>query len=237
MSDFLVFQLYGPLASWGNIAVGESRHSDIYPSKSAVMGLVAAALGIRRCDDVAHKQLSTSYGYGVKVISPGTLMRDYHTTQAPPRQKKVVHYTRRDELNASKLGTILSAREYRCDSCAVVALWALVPNPPYSLEQLAKALSRPKFVLYLGRKSCPLGLPLQAQVFKADTLKIALDADLFLDGKNFMPEQTLVRYCWDKTAHPGMKSDQQISRYDAVLSRKRWQFETRLEEVYFGKEA
>ncbi len=237
MSDFLVFQLYGPLASWGCIAVGESRHSDSYPSKSAVMGLVAAALGIRRSDDVAHHQLCNSYGYGLKVISAGTMMRDYHTTQAPPKQQKVVHYTRRDELSASKLGTILSTREYRCDSYVVIALWTLVPNPPYSLEQLSNALSHPKFVLYLGRKSCPLGLPLQPQVFKADTLKIALDANLFLDVKKIIPKQTSVRYCWDKTANSGMKSDQQISRYDAVLSRKRWQFEARLEEVYFGKEA
>lgn len=237
MSDFLVFQLYGPLASWGNIAVGESRHSDTYPSKSAVMGLVAAALGIRRSDDVPHQQLCNSYGYGVKVISTGTMMRDYHTTQAPPMQKKVVHYTRRDELSASKLGTILSTREYRCDSFAVVALWVLVPNPPYPLKQLAKALLMPKFVLYLGRKSCPLGLPLQAQVLKANTLKIALDANLFLDVKKIIPAQTSVRYCWDKTAHSGMKADQQISRYDAVLSRKRWQFEARVEEVCFEKEA
>jgi CRISPR system Cascade subunit CasD len=36
--DVLVFRLYGPMASWGEIAVGESRHTANYPGKSAIIG-------------------------------------------------------------------------------------------------------------------------------------------------------------------------------------------------------
>jgi CRISPR system Cascade subunit CasD len=50
MMEYLLFRLYGPLASWGEIAVGESRHTATYPGKSALLGLLAAALGIRRDD-------------------------------------------------------------------------------------------------------------------------------------------------------------------------------------------
>ena len=32
--NYLVFRLYGPMASWGEIAVGENRHSARYPGKS-----------------------------------------------------------------------------------------------------------------------------------------------------------------------------------------------------------
>ncbi|MCP4115903.1 MAG: type I-E CRISPR-associated protein Cas5/CasD [Desulfobacteraceae bacterium] len=241
MRDYLVFQLYGTMASWGTIAVGESRHSDASPSKSAVMGIVAAALGIPRSDDAVHRQLCVSYGFGVKVISAGTLMRDYHTTQAPPKQKKVIHHTRRDELKGGKLGTTLSSREYRCDNFAIIALWALGTVQPYSLEELVHALACPKYTLYLGRKSCPLGLPLQARVLKADTLKNALDAQVFDSKVNelFLPKAR-VRYCWEDVnglgIEAGMKPDQQIQRHDICLSRKRWQFESRAEHVHFGKE-
>ena len=57
MRDYLVMRLYAPLASWGEIAVGEVRHSANYPSKSALLGLLGAALGVRRDDD-AHARSS-----------------------------------------------------------------------------------------------------------------------------------------------------------------------------------
>ena len=48
--DYLVFRLYGPMCSWGDIAVGEVRPSTVHPSKSAILGLIAAALGVKRPD-------------------------------------------------------------------------------------------------------------------------------------------------------------------------------------------
>ncbi len=52
MARFLLFQLAGPLASWGEIAIGEDRHSAPYPGRSAVLGILASALGIRRAEEV-----------------------------------------------------------------------------------------------------------------------------------------------------------------------------------------
>ncbi|MCV6614557.1 MAG: CRISPR-associated protein Cas5, partial [Cellvibrionaceae bacterium] len=54
--DYLVFRLYGAMASWGQPAVGETRHSGTYPSKSAVTGLLGAALGIKRSQEQALAQ-------------------------------------------------------------------------------------------------------------------------------------------------------------------------------------
>ena len=45
MLNFLIFQLYGQMAAWGEIAVGEYRPSRDYPSKSALIGMVAAGFG------------------------------------------------------------------------------------------------------------------------------------------------------------------------------------------------
>ena len=94
--DLLLFRLYGPLASWGEIAVGESRHSANYPSKSAILGLVGAALGIERGDEAQQTSLQNGYQVAVEVFSTGQLLRDYHTAQVPDSTGKFVYRTRRD---------------------------------------------------------------------------------------------------------------------------------------------
>lgn len=241
MQEYLVFRLYGQLSSWGDIAVGESRHSFAYPTKSAIIGLIAAALGIRREEDDRHRTLMTAYGFGVKVLAMGTLLQDYHTTQVPPEQRKKRYYTRREELSVAKqdLKTILSSREYRCDALSIVALWQLKDDAPYSLEQIVKALDQPYFTLYLGRKSCPLSLPVKAQVIPAETLKTALDTEFpKIEAEYFLSLLKTPHYCWDENAEDvGMDRSHRIRRYDVCLSRKRWQFEAREENVCIGEEA
>jgi CRISPR system Cascade subunit CasD len=174
--EYLLFRLYGPLASWGEIAVGESRHTATYPGKSALLGLLAAALGIRRDDEYRQLSLTAGYQFAVKVMSPGSLLRDYHTTQVPDSVGKFNYRTRRDEVITGKdrLGTVLSSREYRCDALSLVAVRAL-EGAPYSLQELREALLYPKFHLYLGRKACPLAAPLNPCVCSADGVGQALD--------------------------------------------------------------
>jgi CRISPR system Cascade subunit CasD len=174
--EYLVFRLYGPLASWGEIAVGKSRHSAVYPSKSALLGLLAAALGIRRSDEERQAALAVGYQFAVKVMSDGWLLRDYHTTQVPRAVGKFICRTRRDELVMDKtiLGTILSSREYRCDALSLVAVKAL-KAAPFSLTEIQTALLRPKFYLYLGRKSCPPAAPLNPSMLNANGFGQALD--------------------------------------------------------------
>ncbi|MGL4603678.1 MAG: CRISPR-associated protein Cas5, partial [Iodobacter sp.] len=57
MSPYLVFRLYGAMASFGEIAVGELRHSAAYPSRSALLGLLGAALGIARSNEAGQQAL------------------------------------------------------------------------------------------------------------------------------------------------------------------------------------
>jgi CRISPR system Cascade subunit CasD len=252
MADYLVLRLYGPLASWGEIAVGESRHSAVHPSKSALLGLLGAALGVVREDDAGQQALFEGYRFGVKLVCPGTPLRDYHTVQAPPRQSKVLWRSRRQELaDKARLGTLLSAREYRCDSLAVIAVEAL-PNARWSLEDLAAALRRPWFPLYLGRKSCPLALPLAPQQVADATLYTALEQTpqnslLALlatkpkqpwpnwEDKKVLRSET-PRYYWEDGMEPGMQADMQVVRNDQPLSRRRWQFGPRREWVALSAE-
>lgn len=231
MRRFLLFRLYGPMAAWGEVAVGEARPSAAHPSKSAVLGMVAAALGIRRNEEERLKQLGGSLGFAVRVDAAGELLRDYHTAQVPPEKRKVKYYTRRDELKGDDVYTILSSRDYRTDGCYSIALWSFAAETTDPLAEIEHALKQPRLPLYMGRKSCPLGLPLNPVVVEAVTMKAAFDgyaADrdgfLRLRPPNGNDEQR--RYYWEQLddAEAGMAAAMRYPRRDLTLSRKRWQF-------------
>jgi CRISPR system Cascade subunit CasD len=247
--ETLIFQLQAPLSSWGETAVGEYRPSAEYPSQSAIQGLLAAALGIDRDDDVAQTALRTGYRLAVGVLSQGRLLRDYHTAQVPSRTdlKKRPHATRRDELSLPKqdINTILSSRDYRQDAASLVAV-QVVANAPYSLMQLAEALNKPKFVLYLGRKSCPIAVPLHPRIVNADTINAALagyQQQLSALWQETLPNHPapnslpIQKMAWgddfgaDDLAAVGVQRDLSVNRKDHVITRKGWQFSDRREHI------
>jgi len=188
MDEYLLFQLYGPLQAYGGVAVGEERPTGKHPSRSAVIGLLAASLGVRREEEERLQALDNGYAVAVRADSGGATLLDYHTVQTPKEKKNRVFFTRRDELGAKldpfeELNTILSRREYLCDAAFTVCLRAR-EDAPHTPAQLAAALRRPRFSPYLGRKSCPPGLPFAPQVARRPSLAEAfagypLDARVF----------------------------------------------------------
>jgi CRISPR system Cascade subunit CasD len=228
MRDFLLFRLYGPLAAWGDIAVGEYRPTFAHPGKSAIIGLLAAALGLRRNEEERQKALAESITFAVRVDSMGLLLRDYHTTQVPSFKKGVVHYTRRSELAADNLNTILSSRDYRCDAAYTVAI-TVAEGSPYTVQQLAAALLKPAFILCLGRKSCPLAMPLQPQVVSAAALREALASAPPVEELSGIVRKGDAMVFWENDTASGLERQQIITRRDEPRSRKRWQFSERQE--------
>lgn len=251
--DYLLFRLYGPMASWGEIAMGETRHTAGYPSKSAIIGLMAAALCLKR--DETEKQLKMQEGYAVavEVYSQGTLLRDYHTAQMPDSVGNFTFRTRRDELvlGKARLGTVLSIREYRADALALVAVKVL-PDAPYDLQTIKDHLEEPRLHLYLGRKSCPLAAPMNPQIclnkknfheaFKAYAHKPFMPRDdkgtgaAGLSGRDayWLRMTNDRRYYWEGDAADfsdslDLSRMQTRTRHDQPLSRQRWQFSPRQE--------
>lgn len=231
--EYLVMRLYGPMASWGDIAIGESRHSHYGPTKAAVMGLVAATLGLKREQEAQHLALNRGYQLATEVQA-GQLLRDYHTVQAPDKVGKFQYRTRRDELilGRDRLGTVLSTREYRTDACALVALKAS-DNAPYSLQQLMDAITRPVFVPYLGRKACVLAAPMEPQLIQAKGVADAFRQYQPLVALN-LPRDTHARdYFWEgKLQDYAAEGDwgsqvMQLVLHDQLRCRQRWQFEPR----------
>jgi len=229
MQNYLIFRLYGPLAAWGDTAVGEYRPTFAHPSKSAVIGLLAAALGIRRDDEERQKSLAEACLFAVRVDAMGMLLRDYHTSQVPSAKKGVTHYTRRSELAVDDLNTILSSRDYRCDAAYTMAI-STCKGAAYTAQQLADALLRPVFNLYLGRKSCPLALPLRPRVVSAATLQDALAIATFDDDElSGVPQSSHISIHWEDGQASGFEREHVITRRDIPLSRTRWQFGERHE--------
>ena len=249
--DYLVFQLQAPLAAWGEPAVGEYRGSADRPGESALLGLLGAALGITREDEAALQHLQAGYMFAVGVQSTGTLLRDYHTAQVPGRStlKGRPHATRADELAVPRheLNTILSTRDHRQDAACLVAVQACA-DAPHALSALAGALCAPRFVLYLGRKACPLAAPLWPQVVASDSVLNAFEgyrellraqaaphADRW--GRAAVESPSPVRsLSWADGVEAGVAAQLSAPRKDRVIRRSRWQFGDRIEHTAMLKE-
>lgn len=233
--EYLIFQLQAPLSAWGDTAVGEYRPTANYPTESALIGLLGAALGIERTEEQRHQSLVAELRFAIGVQSSGRLLRDYHTAQVPGRVqlKNRPHRTRRDELSIPKedLNTILSTRDYRQDAACLVAIQT-TPEASLQLSDLAQAIQKPKFVLYLGRKTCPPSLPLWPQILEADNALQAME--MYREklgtksGESPMPLERLV---WGVGIEAGVQHDLQTVRKDRLLSRAHWQFGDRTEFV------
>lgn len=244
----LAFTLYAPLAAMGDIAVGEQRGSFERPARSAVFGLVAAALGIDRTDEAGHAALDRAYRMAQRIRAPGTLVEDYHTVQAPPTDRRARWATRREALAGPKLETLLSVREYRADPVVDIVL-IRVTEGGTTPERIAEALRRPAYTLFFGRKSCPLGLPLRP-VWRDDIDRVASLLAVLDSGEPQHVADILNRVRGGGGSQLGMPlySDADLAdapdmlspdyvpirverRRDRVASRRRWQFELREEVV------
>ncbi len=241
---YLTFQLYSPMASWGDTAVGEVRPSLSHPTRSALYGLIAAALGIERREEDRHIALWRSIRIAFQVDSMGSLLRDYHTVQMPGERRNAKYFTRKDELAIADPNTILSSREYRTDALYRIVIAETATRSDYDLNTIEQALRTPKFLLYLGRKSCPLSLPLVPQTIEATTLEEAFghihlpepiaEHQRKLFERPFKKEDGTNHIYWDISewteSEVGFCSEtirHQIAVRDMPTSRSRWQFAER----------
>lgn len=163
MAEFVVFTLAGPMASFGTVAGNERRGTESRPGHSMLVGLLAAALGIRRTETAKLIGLSDACRFAVRVDRPGMLMTDYHTVQSAKRNRKLEGVaTRREMLLEGDRTTIVTRREYLMDVEFTVAV--AFTHPIIASAALVEALKRPALTLYLGRKSCPPSLPLNPKL-------------------------------------------------------------------------
>lgn len=141
----LLLRLAAPMQSWGVGSKFDTRTTEREPTKSGVLGLLAAAFGIRRDDTEALLELS-SLRFGVRVDREGALLHDFHMAHGQ-KSDYVTH------------------RYYLSDA---IFLCGLESGDDALLERCVQALTHPIFPLFLGRRSCPPTLPLVCGIREKD---------------------------------------------------------------------
>lgn len=139
-TSVLALRLAGPLQSWGASSRFTRRTTESAPTKSGVIGLLAAAAGIERGDDPRLAPLA-ALRFGVRIDQPGTRVRDFHTAHHGDTGKSMP----------------LSERFYLADAVFVAAVEGEHPT----LTELYAALRNPVYPPFLGRRSCPPAEPVE----------------------------------------------------------------------------
>ena len=178
----LLLRLAAPLQAWGINSKFDIRKTEREPSKSGVIGLLAAALGRRR-DESLDDLIALKFG--VRCDKEGKLLRDYQTTFEEENVKKVkikkiyyknaitdyklegTEYRYKNSMMKGTDHTRLIIRYYLADAIFLVGLES---QDETFLKTLDQALQAPVFPLFLGRRSCPPTLPLSLGIRQTDLL-------------------------------------------------------------------
>ena len=151
----LLLRLSGPMQSWGTQSRFDVRDTGLEPSKSGVVGLICAAMGRPRheeVDDLAALRM------GVRVEREGVVSSDYQTAGGALDRSDPFWgvATAKGPVGAN----VVSRRMYLADADFVVGLES---SDAHLLERVEAALRRPVWPIFLGRKgyvpSIPVHLP------------------------------------------------------------------------------
>lgn len=144
MADILLLCLDAPLQSWGLRARWDVRDSADEPSKSAVLGLLGAALGYPK-GDPRLAYLDRELRMGVRIERAGNKTIDFQTVSGVMRTADGGVKGKPEDPN-----TVVSPRVYVQDAIFLVGL----EGRRATLEHCVVALHDPRWPIFLGRKSC-----------------------------------------------------------------------------------
>ena len=135
----LLLRFAAPLQAWGSDSKFEVRRTELFPTKSGVIGFIASALGRSREDELSDlKDLKI----GVRVDDPGTMISDFHTAK-------------------SQKSNYITTRYYLSDAVFLVGIES---DNVEKLEEIGNAIQHPVYPLFLGRRSCPPTLPIVLEI-------------------------------------------------------------------------
>ncbi|MGO1543346.1 MAG: type I-E CRISPR-associated protein Cas5/CasD [Gulosibacter sp.] len=183
----LVLEFAGPLQAWGSESRFFRRETSMFPTKSGVIGMIAAAEGRRRTDSVEDL---VSIRFGVRQEQQGSLLRDFQTA--------VDWRTRKAHP--------LSQRYFVADARYLVFLEA----DKSLLQGLGEAISSPVFPLYLGRRSCPPAGRLVRGI-EDGSLESVLETQPWRASDWYRKKQSRhVSLLWSRDAAPGERHDESV---------------------------
>lgn len=205
MSDttYLALLLDAPLQSWGFSSRFQRRSTGLHPTKSAIIGLICASMGMTKGSDeerttlpeLAKLKMTTIViprgGTGADAVLPVLRLEDYHTVldtrRASGKKNEDAVLTRRQYLLDARFGVILAGDRF-------------------VLERVAAALENPIWGVWFGRKSCIPAAPVYRGRFETEA-----QAQNALVGNRSIEQFTTVSEASDFADGTDSISDQPVS--------------------------
>lgn len=151
----LLMRLSGPLQSWGSRSRFDTRDTEQVPTKSGVLGLICAAMGIDR-ENWPDLAPLTQLKMGVREDRAGVLEADFQTATQLDKNRKPT---------GGKKETAISRRYHLANAVFLVGF----EGDLTLLKKIQAALKNPAWTLCLGRKAFVPGEP----VYLPDEMAIA----------------------------------------------------------------
>ena len=177
MTDYLILRFDAPLQAWGDVAMDPWRPTRAFPSRSALAGLLASALGWRYRDADRTTALQDALAYAVREDRRAEVIRDYQTADLGAIGKQ--GWTRwgiETRGGASAEGTHILEKFYLADGAFTIALGLRDTDGDVKIDQLEAALRHPARPLFLGRRGCPPASPLLPS--RSESARIAAETPL-----------------------------------------------------------
>ena len=165
---YLALMLDAPLMSWGFASRFTRRTTALHPTRSALTGMICAALGAPKGSDDEATWLARLEGVRLTVLTiprqpegrDGTLeirrLEDYHVTGGGYDRKTQPQSIPRKASGGPCDHPTVSWRQYLLDA----RFGAILAGPPETLRPVAEALRNPRWGVWFGRKSCIPAAPI-----------------------------------------------------------------------------
>lgn len=205
---YLALRLEGPLQSWGFESQYNRRNTGLLPTKSAILGMCCAALGIRRGSKEEKALLEQCVGLRLlTVATPRSLKYGEKSAELSVRRITDYHTVQNTKTaSGSTKDTHLTYRQYLCDAsfaCVLSGNATLINR--LAKDERGQGLENPVWGIWLGRKACIPTAPVFAGIFlsEAEALCELLgtqpleafthqrEVERFEDGTDSLPDQPL----------------------------------------------
>ena len=154
---YLALLLDSPMQSWGHTSRFERRTTALHPTRSAVLGLIAAALGINKhAPDEASRLAKFA---SLKITTVSLPRRDRYGRELLIQRLEDYHTVtgiRRASGKVDDDATVQTYRHYLLDA----RFGVLIDGPVALTLQINIALNNPRWGVWLGRKCCVPSSPI-----------------------------------------------------------------------------
>jgi CRISPR system Cascade subunit CasD len=187
----LAIYLDAPLQSWGVSSRFQRRGTESAPSKSGVLGLIAAAMGIDKHGPDESERLAPLSACRFSVFplatgentAPVLRLEDFHTVGGGYDRDDPVDKLRIARKASGGVSTTIVTRRFYLEQARFAAL---IEGDSGILQKASAALDDPVWGVWFGRKCCLPAAPLLPTL--ASSISKALDALLHKTGSRIVGE-------------------------------------------------